>query len=73
MADDDDQRELVRLREIDDEYRVTLAVIAVLSERLIVERGESHLIVEDGDLRNAPDLIAHYDEQRRRIQLTVSR
>lgn len=70
---EEDRRELERLREIDREYRVTLQVLAVLTERYLQASGQAAVIISDLDLADQPDLIAHRDDARRIVSLTVTR
>lgn len=66
----EEERELDR---IDREYRVTLQVLAVLTERYLQASGQAMVIISDTDLANQPDFIAHRDETRKLISLTVTR
>lgn len=69
----EERRELERLREIDTEYKITLQVLAVVTERYLQATDQGQVIISDADLRSAPDFIAHRDDGRGRISLTVAR
>lgn len=69
----EERRELERLQVIQDEYHVTLQVLAVVTERLRNATGEPLVLIRDDELAESPDLIARRDDPRHRIELSTSR
>ena len=63
--------ELVRLRHVETEYRVTLAVLSVLTERFLAVTSAEGVAISDEALRHAPDLEARRDGDR--VVIKVSR
>jgi hypothetical protein len=67
------QRELANLRRMNVDYHVALQVLAVITERYLEATGEELALITDDQLKQAPDLVAHRDPDRRRISMRVSR
>lgn len=65
--------ELIRLRALEREYRVTVNVLAVLAERLMAATHASRIEITDEAYADSPDLNAWRDESRYMVVLTTSR
>lgn len=65
--------EVVRLRALETEYRVTLKVLAVVVERLLAGHEGEHVVITDEALTDTPDLVAWRDVERRQVVIAVAR
>lgn len=65
--------ELVRLRGIEREYRVTVNVLAVIAERLMAATHAVRIEITDQAYANSPDLNAWRDHGVHMVVLTTSR
>lgn len=65
--------ELVRLRGVEREYRVTVNVLAVIAERLMAATHASRIEITDLAYADSPDLSAWRDEPNNMVVLTTSR
>lgn len=65
--------ELVRLRAVEREYRVTVNVLAVLAERLLAATHARRIEITDAAYADSPDLTAWRDEPNYMVVLTTTR
>lgn len=63
-----------RVERVEAEYRMTLAALAVVCERLLASNGHATaVVIGDAAIANRPDMVAWRDEEARAIVITVSR
>lgn len=63
-----------RIERVEAEYRMTLALLAVVCERLLATHTlATAVVVGDAAIANRPDMVAWRDEDARAIVIAVSR
>ena len=67
------EAETERLERIEAEYRMTLAALAVVCERLLAKGFATAVVIGDQALNDRPDMVAWRDDAARAIVITVSR
>lgn len=65
--------EFARLRALEQEYRVTVKVLAIVVERLLDGSSGEHVVITDEALADTPDLVAWRDEARSQVVIAVAR
>lgn len=67
------ETEAERAERVDTEYRLTLAALAVVCERLLAINHANAVVISDQAMANRPDLMAWRDNETRTTIITVSR
>lgn len=74
MATIEDYTErIARLVAIEQEYRVTVVVLAIVVEQVLKSTGGVSVEISDEALSNAPDLKAWRNDDRSTVEISVSR
>lgn len=62
-----------RVARVEAEYRLTLATLAVVCERLLTHTHATAVVIGDRALSDRPDMVAWRDDDAAAIVITVSR